>query len=170
MSRATTHSRGARHARSVSQMLDLGLGLGCILLLAGLTLLTLVDVVGRYWFDAPVRGAFEVTQLMLGALVFAALPLTTKAREHVEVDLFYFIMPPVVQGFMRFISALMSMAVLFILAWRLGVRAHELAADAAVTNALSLPFAPLAWLAAACALLSGLYALQHLSTALRRGY
>ncbi|MDO5369539.1 TRAP transporter small permease subunit, partial [Paracoccus sp. (in: a-proteobacteria)] len=58
---------------------------------AGLTLLmvvvTCIDVVGRYLFNRPFGGAFEITQMSLAALVFVALPLTTRARAHVEVDL-----------------------------------------------------------------------------------
>ncbi|MDD7909871.1 TRAP transporter small permease [Pseudovibrio exalbescens] len=170
MTRATANGRSALSARSVSQLLLNLLGLCCVLLLICLTSLTLVDVVGRYWFNAPLRGAFEITQLLLCALVFAALPLTTQAKEHVEVDLIYGMVPPVMQGVMRFTSAAVSTIVLGVLAWRLAHHAEQLAEDGTITNALNIPFAPLAWFAAVCALLSGLYALQHLLTALRRGY
>ena len=61
----------ARPAPPLRRALDLALGGCCTALLAGLVGLTVVDVIGRYWFNAPVSGAFEMTQLMLGALVFA---------------------------------------------------------------------------------------------------
>ncbi len=49
-------------------------------------LLTFVDVVARYVFNRPLRGAFEVTELMLLVLIFAGLPLVSYADEHVTMD------------------------------------------------------------------------------------
>ena len=43
-------------------------------------LLTFVDVVARYLFNRPIRGAFEVTELMLLVLIFAGLPLVSSRR------------------------------------------------------------------------------------------
>src|ERR1700675_4679625 len=48
--------------------------------------LTFVDVVARYLFSRPVRGAFEVTELMLLVLIFAGLPLVSFADEHAVMD------------------------------------------------------------------------------------
>ena len=48
--------------------------------------LTFVDVVARYVFSRPVRGAFEVTELMLVVLIFAGLPLVSWADEHALMD------------------------------------------------------------------------------------
>lgn len=156
--------------RSLAKLLELGLGICCALLLAGMTGLTVVDVVGRYWLNAPVRGAFEMTQLMLGALVFAALPLTTSRREHVEVDMIYGMVPPVMQSLMTAISAFISTVVLFVLSWRLAAHAVRLMEDGSVTNALDIPLAPLSWIAAASALLSGVYTLVLFKKAFRRGF
>ena len=135
--------------------LEYGLGGCCAALLAGLAGLTVVDVVGRYVFNAPLSGAFELTQLMLGALVFAALPLTTIAGEHVEVDMLYGLSPAPARRAMRLLGALVSAAALWVIAWRLAVHAQRLAVDGTMTNALSLPLAPLGWLAAGAAATSG---------------
>lgn len=154
---ATPHFRRA---------LDLGLGGCCTALLAGLVGLTVVDVIGRYWFNAPISGAFELTQLMLGALVFAALPLTTIAGEHVEVDMAYGVAPAPIKLLMRVLGAVVSFLMLSTIAWRLAAHAARLAEDGATTNALLIPLAPLGWFAAVLAALSGLLALARLT---RRG-
>lgn len=156
--------------RSFTKAAELGLGICCAALLTGLTSLTLIDVIGRYWFDAPVRGAFEITQMMLGALVFAALPLTTSRREHVEVDMIYGMVPPVMQSLMNAIAGFVSTAVLLVLSWRLAAHAERLMEDASVTNALNLPLAPLAWLAAITTLFSAGYTLILFKNAFRRGF
>ena len=49
-------------------------------------LLTYADVIGRYIFNWPLRGAFEITELLLLVLIFAGLPLVSRADEHVTLD------------------------------------------------------------------------------------
>ena len=149
----------ARPAPPLRRALDLALGGCCTALLAGLVGLTVVDVIGRYWFNAPVSGAFELTQLMLGALVFAALPLTTLAGEHIEVDMAYGLAPAPIKALMRVLGAVVSFLALSAIAWRLASHAARLAEDGATTNALLIPLAPLGWFAAVLAALSAVLAL-----------
>jgi TRAP-type C4-dicarboxylate transport system permease small subunit len=62
----------------------LGVAASAILFL--MMLLTFVDVVARYVFNRPLRGAFEVTELMLLVLIFAGLPLVSFSDEHAVMD------------------------------------------------------------------------------------
>ncbi len=144
-------------------VLDWGLGGCCALLLLGLTGVTVVDVVGRYWFDTPLSGAFEITQMMLCALIFAALPLTTRAGEHIEVDLLHGHLPRPIRAVTAVLATLLSATVLGVVAWRLLAQALRLGEDGAVTNALSLPLAPVAWFAALLAAVSAALALLRLT-------
>src|SRR5436309_8236212 len=66
--------------------LDRALGAAAAILLFCLMALTTADVIGRYLFNSPLRGAFEITELMLLALIFAGLPLASRADEHVCLD------------------------------------------------------------------------------------
>ena len=63
------------------------LGLCCWLLLFCLMAITCADVIGRYFFGTPVYGAFEMTEMLLAALIFVGLPLVTLRNEHITVDL-----------------------------------------------------------------------------------
>ena len=51
--------------------------------------LTFVDVIGRYFFNAPIPGAFEIVGLILGIAMIGAFPLVTFQERHITVDLFY---------------------------------------------------------------------------------
>ena len=51
------------------------------LALVGMVLLTCVDVIGRYVLNRPLTGAFELSEMTMGALVFASLPLVTLRRQ-----------------------------------------------------------------------------------------
>lgn len=138
--------------------LERTLGLGAALILFALVLVTCVDVVGRYFFNAPLRGAFEMTEILVAALVFAALPLTTERREHVEVDLIAGRLPPGLNRLLALGAGLFSAALLATFAWRLASQAMKTAADGAVTNALEIPLAPFGWLAAGSCLVSAVLA------------
>jgi len=48
--------------------------------LFAMMMLTAVAVVGRYVFNHPVTGAFEVTEMMLAALIYCGLPLVSQRR------------------------------------------------------------------------------------------
>src|SRR5215467_6819562 len=66
--------------------LDRALGFSAAVLLFCLMALTTADVIGRYIFNWPIRGAFEITELLLLTLIFAGLPLASRADEHVTLD------------------------------------------------------------------------------------
>lgn len=143
-------------------VLDYPLGIISALLLLGLTALTCVDVVARYWFNAPVNGAFELTQMMLAGLIFAALPMTTARGEHVEVDLFSIAAGRNAEIYFHLIGGVISAVVLFALGYSLWRHADRLLENGAVTNSLALPFAPAGYFAAVSCGLSGAIVLIRL--------
>ena len=51
-------------------------------------MVTVVDVAGRYLFNKPLNGGFEITEMMLAALIYCGLPLVSQRREHIVVDTF----------------------------------------------------------------------------------
>ncbi len=145
------------------------LGTCAILLLIGLTLLTSVDVVARYWFNSPVNGAFELTQLMLAALIFVALPLTTAARQHIEVDLLANMLGKWADKATALFAGVASMLVLLALSWRLAHHTLKLAEDGAVTNSLELPLFPVGIIASLSCLVSAALVLAISLNAMKKG-
>ncbi|MDO8636812.1 MAG: TRAP transporter small permease, partial [Dehalococcoidia bacterium] len=57
----------------------------CILSI--LMFLTVVDVSLRYFFNHPLRGVFELTELMMVAIVVLGLGYTAATRGHISVDI-----------------------------------------------------------------------------------
>ena len=126
------------------------LGPAAAVLLFGMSVMTTADVVGRAVSGVGVPGSYELTALMMAALIFVALPLTTERGEHVTVDLLDHVLPRrVAQGLAR-IMDLLGAVVLAALAWQLWVRGTSLAADGAFTDRLRVPLAPVAYLASLC--------------------
>ncbi|WP_339115168.1 TRAP transporter small permease [Thioclava sp. GXIMD2076] len=123
--------------------------LGGILLMAMMGL-TVVDVVGRYLFNAPLKGAAELTELLLCATIFLGLPAVALRNEHVTVDLVTDAMPDRWQPWRRMACGIFSAVVLGVVTWRIWVYADQIAGYGGATTNLLLPIAPLGYFCAIC--------------------
>ncbi|HMQ39939.1 MAG TPA: TRAP transporter small permease [Paracoccus sp. (in: a-proteobacteria)] len=56
-------------------------------MLVALTCITVLDVVGRYLFNAPLSGGTELTELLVMGVIFAGLPAISLDDGHVTADL-----------------------------------------------------------------------------------
>lgn len=133
--------------------------------LFALMALTCADVAGRYLFNSPIWGAFELTEMMLAALIFAALPLVSLKNDHVTVDLFDPITPDWLLRIQHVAACVIGFACTAYLAWRLWIRAGNLLAAGETTAQLKIT---MAWLAYGMAVLMALAAAALLILALRR--
>jgi TRAP-type C4-dicarboxylate transport system permease small subunit len=118
-------------------------------------LLTCSDVVGRYVFNKPVTGGFELTEMLLAALIFAGLPLVTLRGDHITVDLFDPVTPDWLFRIQHALASLIGTACTGYLAWCLWLRA--IALDRAGETTSQLHF-KIAWLTYAMAMLMALTA------------
>lgn len=120
-------------------------------------LLTFVDVVGRYGFNAPLAGAKELTELLMMVLVFGAAPLVTWHREHITTALFDDAMSRPVRRVRDISVSLFGAAACATLAWRIWVQADMIAALDTTTPLVGVPLSPFAYfmavMAAACAVI-----------------
>lgn len=122
-------------------------------LLVSLMLVTGVDVIGRYILNKPLAGAFELTEMLLAALVFASLPLVSRAGAHVDVDMLTTSLPDRVQRVVGVLTGVVSAVVLLFFASRLWVLGSKQFIDGAHSESLHVPFGLFAWFGAfACVL------------------
>ncbi|GHD64106.1 hypothetical protein GCM10017083_55440 [Thalassobaculum fulvum] len=132
-----------------------GLKLVASVLLFAMMLVTFVDVVGRYLFASPLPGAFELTEVLLGLIVFAGLPIVTWRSEHVTVDLLTVRLPAPTRRLLVRVAALATALVLAMLAWRLSTTASDLLGYGDATVFLGIPLGPVAGAMAALAAVAG---------------
>jgi len=98
------------------------------LVLLWLVGLTCVDVVGRYFFRAPVVGAVELVQLSMAGIIFLSLPLMFLKNDHVIVDLFHFKRDSWLAWAITLMLNLVMIGALYVLAdrvWDYALRAIE---------------------------------------------
>ena len=141
------------------------LGFVAAVVLFVLMALTCADVAGRYFFKSPIFGAFEITESLLAALIFAGLPLVTLRNEHVTVDVFDPIVPDWVLHIQHLIACAVGFASTGYLAYRLWLRAVVLDVGGEITGQLKYK---LAYLAYAMAVLMALTAICMLVLMLRK--
>lgn len=128
------------------------------LALIAMTGVTVIDVTGRYLFGAPLQGGYEISELMMGLTVFAALPLATRAEGHLAIGLLTDRLHGRARRVHRMVILLVTVGALAFIAWRMGVQAQILMRSEAATGSLQLPLWPLAAVMAALAWLSVLVA------------
>jgi len=147
--------------------LDWSLGLVIAATLFSMMWITFVDVVGRYLFNHPLQGAYEITELSLAVLVFGGLPLVTARREHVATPLF----DNFLRGFGRHLKELAvdltGIAACTVLAWRLWLQAGETAALRTNSQVLHVPMAPFVYFMAITSAIAALVLLLRFAKDLR---
>jgi TRAP-type transport system small permease protein len=135
---------------------DALLGIAASLLLFCLMVLTFADVVARYLFNRPIRGAFEITELLLLVLIFAGLPLVSHADEHVTMDFIDRMVPPAaLAGLVRLVHTVVA-ALFFFLTWEVIVKAERISRYGDTTDVLRVAVGPFVYFMAAMIFLSGL--------------
>jgi TRAP-type C4-dicarboxylate transport system permease small subunit len=141
------------------------LGVAASAILFAMMLLTFVDVVARYVFNRPVRGAFEVTELLLVVLIFAGLPLVSYADEHVTMDFIDRLLGPGARARLQRGVHVVSAAIMALLAWLVWLKADRIWGYRDATDVLRIVYGPFVYF---MAVTIGLAGLIHLYQAFRR--
>jgi len=144
---------GISQVLAIWLMIERVLGAICVCVLLFMAGLTGADVVARYMLNAPIQGAFELTEVLLVCLIFCAMPLATRTGSHVEVELW----EPASRagrGFRKALVTILGTGIFAGLAYQLAEHGQKLARRGSVTSSLDIPLSHIAYLAAVCCALS----------------
>ena len=144
----TAEQRWKRHA-------DALLGVVASAILLAMMFLTVVDVVARYAFNRPLRGAFEVTELMLLVLIFAGLPLVSFSNEHATMDFIDRLLGPRAQRSLEALVQLVNAAFMFLLTWLVWLKADRIWGYRDSTDVLRIVYGPFVYFMAVTLGLAG---------------
>jgi len=106
--------------------------------LAAMMLVTVADVVLRAVASKPIRGTFEIVELLLACTFFFALPAAFLRDEHIVVDIVDGTAPRWVPLLKRLALAI-AVALLAAMAWQGWISARDAVAFNDVTADLALP-------------------------------
>ena len=121
---------------------DAALGVAASIILFCMMTLTFVDVIARYVINWPVRGGFEITEMMLLVLIFAGLPLVTHAGEHVTMDLIDRLLGERARALLARLVEFLCAGLMFFLAWLMWLKAGKIAAYGDTTDVLRILISP----------------------------
>jgi len=131
------------------------LGIAASAILFALMCLTFVDVVARYLLNRPIRGAFELTELLLLVLIFAGLPLVSHADEHVTMDFIDRLLTAQGRIFLNRIMNLAVAGLMFFMAWQVWIKAGRISGYGDTTDVLRILYGPFVYFMAAMVALAG---------------
>ncbi|MBL7225243.1 MAG: TRAP transporter small permease [Desulfobacteraceae bacterium] len=110
--------------------------------LFGMMLLTICDVIGRYIFNLPITGAYEITEAMMVTLVFFFIGYTQATKGHVAVDLVVNLLPQKIRVVIDIITHLLSFVMILLVGWMSIIRWLELIRIKEYTPILHIPVSP----------------------------
>ena len=111
-----------------------------VVALAAMMLVTIVDVTLRNTVNELVLGGVELVQLALVAAVFLALPETFLRDEQISIDVIDRALTPRGVQTLRAVAALLTLAFLVLLAWRMVPAALDTLVIGDLTSDLGIPF------------------------------
>ena len=120
--------------------------------LAAMMFLTLGDVVGRF-FSVPLVGTVEVTELIMGMMIYLAIGHTTFRRGHIRVDILIMRLPPKIRAFLDLVTLAIGTAFTGLICWRLFLQAASRVDNNDITQIWEIPVWPVAFVMAIASIL-----------------
>jgi len=129
-------------------VLQRALGVTSAVVLFAMMLVTAVDVAGRYLFNKPIAGGFELTEILLAALIYCGLPLVSARREHIVIDTFDPMFSKALKRGLDMVAEVVCAVALAGVGWLIFLRANRIVEYGDTTSVLKLPLAPVVYLMA----------------------
>ena len=107
-----------------------------------LMVLGAADVIGRYFFNAPINGAMETGQILLALMVFFSWGNTQIQKEHVNVALFVSHFPERLKNIAGIFTTSLSLALFILIVWRSTVAALDTFKSGELVYVIRWPLAP----------------------------
>lgn len=137
------------------------------ILLCVMVVVTCIDVVGRYFFSAPLLGAHEIITLAMGIMIYLGMPLVTASREHLIVDLAGSLLSPKGKRIQQIIINSIAALTFTLFSYLLLFYGFGLAEDLMVTEDLEIEQAPIAYVMAVMCFLTIFVFLYQVSCAIK---
>ena len=108
------------------------------LALTGMMLLTVVDVIGRF-FKHPIFGSVELVGFMAVIATAAALPYTYKQDGHVGVEILTRLLPTKIRILVEIITRSLTLVLFSVITWQMFLYAEDIRKSGEVSMNLEFP-------------------------------
>lgn len=141
----TDPTERAHGSNAIARWTRLALTALVSIVMFAMMMLTTADVAGRYFFNTPIKGSFEIVTFLLAILVFSSLPLISWDQKHITVNLFEHWIPPSVHRWLGILLSIVSTLVVAGITERMWVHGNLMAEGQHITGFLEWPIAPIAY-------------------------
>lgn len=135
--------------------------------LAGMMLLTVVDVIGRF-FKHPIFGSVELVGFLAVIAIAAALPYTDKMDGHVGVEILVRLMPERYQLWIHLITRILSLGLFCLITWQMFLYAADIRQTGEVSMNLEFPIYYIVYLLAFGLLIFSVSILERIFTTINQ--
>jgi len=115
--------------------------IGCVSLFL-MMCLTVVDVGGRFFFNSPILGSFELTQYLVAITIFSFIGYAQSNKIHVNVDLLVNTFPRKLRYFFDILNFLVCLGLMLLFTWMTIEKALEVMATGERPMNLPIPQYP----------------------------
>jgi TRAP-type C4-dicarboxylate transport system permease small subunit len=143
--------------RRIVSVLGVVAGVAVVAMIA----VTCADVVGRL-FGWPIKGAYDIVELLGAIIIAGGLPYTTGCKGHVAIELFFQKLSRLGRIIVDTVARVITISMFSFLTWRFMLYGTELRASGQGTATLGWPVFWLAWWMALCTGVMVLVILYHL--------
>lgn len=127
--------KGVENATNI--LCYVGMGMLVVLMLLGAG-----DVIGRYFFNKPITGTREISEILLAGVVFFGWSYTQLQRGHVSVGTFVARLRPRARAIIASITSLIALIIFGLMAWQAAERAIATWKGGRLINTIFIPVAP----------------------------
>lgn len=120
-----------------------------IVVIFGTMMLTVSDVFGRFVFNKPIAGTFELTRIALAMIVFPALGVAQLEKENIGITIVYDRLGLMIRKVLDVLIAVVSLFLFSIVFWQMIKHAQRIQASGLITSVLRMPVHP--WILAGAA-------------------
>ena len=103
---------------------------------------TFVDVLGRTFFNQPLLGATELTEILVAATVCFVFPSLSYHGLHATIDVLDPLLPRWIKPLQHVMANLIGAVAYAVVAWRVWIEAGKTARFGGMTPLLEIPMAP----------------------------
>jgi len=113
--------------------------------LALMVLLITTDVVLRYAFNRPIKGTYEIVELMLVVIVYLGLTFVQIKKAHISVTMVTEKLSPRAVAILESATYLLCLGIFVLITWQCAIKAEVLRADGTTSDLLLIPSYPFMW-------------------------
>jgi len=106
-----------RALEKVTDRVNVALKYLCMSLLGVMLILGTADVLGRYLFNRPVSGTYEIFGVLLPSIVLLGLAYAQAERSHVRITMVVELLSPLLQRVFDIITTIIAMVITIIIGW-----------------------------------------------------